>query len=121
VHTPRAFGSEQVWQLPVQAVPQQTPSTQKPERHWSLLVQSWPSPNFPQLPLTQRLGAVHSASVVQLIRQLRWSQDDGAQEMPTPTMHAPSPSQTLAGIRLSRPSQEESWQMVPAACLPQPP
>jgi hypothetical protein len=115
------LGSAQVWQLPLQAVPQQTPSTQNPERHWSLLVQSWPSPNFPQLPLMQRPGAAQSASVVQVIRQLCSSQDDGAHEMATPTMHEPSPSQTLAGTRLSRPSHADSRQMVPAACLAQPP
>jgi hypothetical protein len=38
------MAAEHAWQRPLQAVLQQTPSTQKPEVHWLAVVQGPPSP-----------------------------------------------------------------------------
>ncbi len=121
LHLPRALGRAQVWQAPPQAFSQQTPSTQKPLPHWSPLVQSWPSPRLPQLPPAQTAGAMHCMLLVQAVMQVPSSQVDGLHEMATPTIHMPSPSQTLGGTNFSRPSQAPSLQTVPAANLAQPP
>jgi hypothetical protein len=121
VHLPRAFGSPQVWQAPVQALSQQTPSTQNPEPHWPLFWQSCPGPNLPQLPSLQAVPGAQSESTVQLWRQLPRAQVDGAQPMATPTMQVPSPSHTLAGTSWPGPSQAESLHRVPGACFAQPP
>jgi hypothetical protein len=43
-------GSAHDWQLPVQAVPQQTPCSQWPLVHSSSLAQSWPVGRFPHDP-----------------------------------------------------------------------
>jgi hypothetical protein len=69
----------------------------------------------------QLLGGTHSVSTVQVWRQELPSQVDGSHEIPTPAMQVPSPSQTLAGTRLSLPAQADSLQIVPAMCLAQPP
>jgi hypothetical protein len=58
-HLPRLFESEQVWQAPVQALSQQTPSTQNFDMHSVPVVQVWPLPRRPQLPSTQALPATH--------------------------------------------------------------
>jgi hypothetical protein len=50
---------------PVQAPSQQTPSTQKPVPHSSLLAQAAPTNFLPQLPPTQGRPSAHSAEVVQ--------------------------------------------------------
>ena len=58
-HLPRVAGFEQLWQAPVQALSQQTPSTQKALSHSEFMVQVWPGPNLPQLPARQVLPATH--------------------------------------------------------------
>jgi hypothetical protein len=120
-HLPRASGLAQKVHLPVQALSQQTPSTQKLEAHWLLAVQSWPSPLGPQLPFTQALGGMHLSLPVQLLRQAPASQVEGAQESATPCTQVPSPSQRPAGVNLSLPSQLASLQTVPAENFAQPP
>jgi hypothetical protein len=57
-------------QLPVQAVRQQVPCSQKPLEHSVAPVQVAPLGRFPQLPPLQTLGATQSASAVQLARQV---------------------------------------------------
>jgi hypothetical protein len=57
---PRLFGNAQKLHLPVQALSQQTPSAQeRPDTHSAVVVQVWPLPRLPQLPLVQVLGAMH--------------------------------------------------------------
>jgi hypothetical protein len=56
-------------QVPVQAVAQQIPSSQKPERHSEAAPQAVLVGFLPQAPLTQTLGATQSASPVQPILQ----------------------------------------------------
>jgi hypothetical protein len=62
------------WQVPPQAVWQQTPETQFPLRHWLPAPQAAPSASSaPQVPvgpgLLQELDAAHCALEVQLVRQ----------------------------------------------------
>src|SRR5215207_10421527 len=64
---------------------------------------------------------MHWVLVVQAVMQTPSSQVDGLQEIATPTMQVPSPSQTLGGTNLSRPSQAPSLHTVPCANLAQPP
>jgi hypothetical protein len=57
-HLPRVVPA-QVMHSSVQALSQQTPSTQKLLSHWAFCSQVWPGPNLPQLPLRQVLPATH--------------------------------------------------------------
>ena len=57
-------------QLPVQAVRQHVPCSQKPLEHSVAPVQVAPLGRFPQLPPVQTLGATQSASAVQVARQV---------------------------------------------------
>ena len=57
-------------QVPVQAMPQQTPCSQKPELHSGPPPQAAPIGFLPQLPFTQLLGATHSPSLAQITRHL---------------------------------------------------
>jgi hypothetical protein len=50
---PREVERAQLWQAPVQAVEQQTPSAQKSLAHSLAAAQGWPSAFGPQLPFTQ--------------------------------------------------------------------
>jgi hypothetical protein len=121
VQVPRAPAEAQYWQRPAQAVLQQTPSTQLPLAHWSPLVQVWPLPRGPQLPLLQTLGATQSASAVQLCLQPPSWQMKGAQSSGWPLTHSPSPSHSEAPIKVRPALQMPMPQEVPAACLAQPP
>ena len=68
VQLPRAVDSAQDRQVPVQSDEQQTPWEQNVELHSVPLPQLPPSGFFPQLPPMQVLGAMQSASVVQVVR-----------------------------------------------------
>lgn len=57
-------------QLPVQAVRQHVPCSQKPLEHSVAPVQVAPLGRLPQLPPVQTLGATQSASAVQVPRQV---------------------------------------------------
>jgi hypothetical protein len=63
----------QAWQVPQGPVPQQTPSVQKPVRHWVPPVQAWPFGLRAQLLLEpepwQVSGATQSASALQVVLQ----------------------------------------------------
>ena len=63
----------QAWQVPQGPVPQQTPSVQKPVRHWVPPVQAWPFGLRAQLLLVpdpwQVSGATQSPSAVQVVLQ----------------------------------------------------
>jgi hypothetical protein len=107
--------------LSVQALSQQTPSTQCKDAHSRSAVQSRPLPLGPQLPPTQVRGATQVASLVQLFRQAPPAQVEGAQLMPTPASQAPSPSHRPAGTKLPLPSQRAGSHTVPAGQRLQPP
>jgi hypothetical protein len=69
MHLPSDEGSAQLWQAPVQAVSQQTPSTQKLLAQSEAAAQVWPFCLGPQLPLTQAMPAWQSASEAQPVPQ----------------------------------------------------
>jgi hypothetical protein len=105
VQVPRAAALAQYWQSPVQAVLQQTPSTQKPLMQSVAAAQVWPLPFLPQLPPWQVAGATHWLLSLQLGLQAVPSQTKGAQSMGVPIMQLPSPSHSLAGISMFVPAQ----------------
>jgi hypothetical protein len=69
VQRPSATDRAQEVHRPVQALSQQTPSTQKPDLHCWLVVQVTPLGRGPQLPLTQGLPITQSAFVLQVTVQ----------------------------------------------------
>jgi hypothetical protein len=89
VHMPGATGMAHERQPPSQASLQQTPSTQKPDRHMLPTVQLAPSSLRPQLPFTQWPPGLQSASTVQASRQAPWAQPKGAQSMTAPAWQFP--------------------------------
>ncbi len=107
-------GFAQKVHLPVQALSQQTPSTQKLEAHSLACSQSWPLPLGPQLPDTQLAGFWHLSLAVQLLRQLPASQVDGRQVTGRPGWQTPSPSHRPAGTNSSLPRQAGGMQTCPA-------
>jgi hypothetical protein len=66
---PSEVDSAQLWQAPVQAELQQTPSTQKLEAHSPPAEQGCPSDFGPQLPFTQVWPVTQSASLAQWLMQ----------------------------------------------------
>jgi len=93
VHCPGVPGKAHERQLPVQAVSQQTPSAQKPDWHWSAVLQGWPGPRRPQLPFKQACGDAQSAYEAHSSRQAPSAQIDGEQLMGVPGAQVPPVSQ----------------------------
>jgi hypothetical protein len=123
VHLPRLLESEQVWHAPLQALSQQTPSTQKFEAHSVAAVQAWPGPRRPQLPLVQALPVTHWSLPVQMRTHspLVASHFEGLHEMATPGTQVPSPSQVLGGTNWPVASHIPSAQTVSAGYFAQAP
>jgi hypothetical protein len=111
---PRALGEAQVWQAPAQSFSQQTPSTQTPLSHWSLLVQLCPAPNLPQLPLLQLLPGAHWLSAVQVRVHAPPAHFEGAQEMGRAARQVPAPSQIRGGKNCPSSAHRPSEQTVSA-------
>jgi hypothetical protein len=117
VHVPTLPGTLHDRQVPVQAVPQQTPCSQKPELHSGPPPHAAPIGFLPQLPLRQLLGAMQSASLVQIVRQRpSLAQLNGVHDWPGVGEQAPIPSQRNADVSVN-PAQAISWQTVPAGYL----
>jgi hypothetical protein len=116
VHEPALPVSAQDVQLPVQAVRQHAPCAQIPD------LQSVPAPQLapgglsPQLPETQKLPLVQSASAEQVVLQAPVDpQVQGAQDWLAAAGHgAPVPSQRPAKLSVD-PAQPACWQTTPAA------
>ena len=105
--------SAQDLQLPVQAVPQQTPCAQNPELHSALSPQVPPSGFLPQLFITHVLGAMQSASAVQVVRHWPLSPHlNGAHDCEAAPMQLPAPSHRPADVS-DDPVQPDIWQTVP--------
>ena len=113
VHMPGAVGMAHERQAPLQASLQQTPSTQKPERHMVPVVQLAPSSLSPQLPIRQWPPAEQSASLRQVSRQPAAEQAKGAQSITAPPWQLPWPLQVPAK-RSRLPSQAGGSHSVPA-------
>jgi len=69
VHVPTVPAIAQDWQVPPQAVPQQTPWAQKPDWHSAFAPHTEVSTFLVQLPPLQVNGATQSASAVQVALQ----------------------------------------------------
>ena len=69
-HVPGLAASAHDWQVPVQAVAQQTPWAQKPELHSAPVAQVAPRIFFEHVPPLQTLGETQSVSTVQVVLQI---------------------------------------------------
>jgi hypothetical protein len=117
VHVPTLLGTLHDRQVPEQALPQQTPCSQKPELHSGPPPQAAPIGFLPQLPLRQLFGAMQSASLAQMVRQrLSVAQLNGAHDWPGIDMQVPAPSQRNADVSVDT-AQPISLQTVPAGYL----
>jgi hypothetical protein len=104
----------QLTQGPLHATLQQNPSAQKPDAHWTPVVQLAPPGRLPQLPFTHLTSGAQSLSEAQPVRQalVTGSQLNGEQMVDGPSLHDPAPSQTRpSATRL--PLQAPGWQTVP--------
>jgi hypothetical protein len=104
-HLPGIIGSAQVRQAPVQALSQQTPSTQWLEAHSLASVQVWPFCLGPQVLLTQAIPVSQSRSVWQVVVQAPLPQRNGWQLVTSGGRQVPSPSQVPAVLSLLTPEQ----------------
>jgi hypothetical protein len=87
------------WQIPLHAVVQHAPSSQKPELHSSAVVHAPPSGFLPQLELMQVFGAAQSASFAQTVWQTAFApQMKGAQLWVAGVGHVPVASQRDARV-----------------------
>ena len=112
---PRDAESAHDLQIPVQAVWQQTPCSQKFERHSALLVQMAPGGLRPQRPFAQVAGDRQSASAVQVALQAAVPQRYGKQDIVPGTTQVPAPSQLDSAVnRLVAVGQVAGMQGVPA-------
>jgi hypothetical protein len=117
VHVPTLLGTLHERHVPVQALPQQTPCSQKPELHSGPPPHAAPIGFLPQLPLMQLLGAMQSASLMQMVRQRpSVPQLNGVHDCPAVVTHMPMPSQRNADVSVN-PVHAISWQTVPAGYL----
>jgi hypothetical protein len=120
VQVPGAEARAQLRQAPVQALLQQTPSTQKPERHSPAPPQVWPGSLGPQLPFTQARPVSQSALVVQRELHAPPTQANGVHGCTPGGRQVPRPSQVPAV--LSRfPVQDGATHWVSAGYLAHPP
>jgi hypothetical protein len=103
-------------QVPVHAVEQQAPCAHMPELQSRSAPQLAPMGFLPQLPLLQVLGAMQSASVVQVV--LHWPvvpHMNGAHDCPVMVgQAAPVPSQRPAKVNVE-PVHPAFWQTTPGA------
>jgi hypothetical protein len=114
--TPRLPASAHDRQVPVQAVPQQTPCWQKPLAHSPGVVQSTPVTFLPQIVPLQTFPAVQSALVAHAARQvpvvaLHIYEPHGCC---VPGVHTPAPSQRPARVAVAV-EQLGGTQVVPFA------
>jgi hypothetical protein len=108
-------------QVPVQAMPQQTPCSQKLELHSGPPPQAAPIGFLPQLPLMQLLGAMQSLSLLQIVLQRpSAAHRNGAHDCPATVSHLPAPSQRAEVVSVE-PLHPISLQIVPAGNLSQAP
>jgi hypothetical protein len=113
---PRDCVSAQDLQTPWQVVSQQTPCSQFPDRHSSLLAQIAPFGCRPQNPFTHAAGGWHCAFDVHEAKQALVSQRYGKQAVEAGVMQAPAPLQRDCAVEaLVAAGQVASMQGVPAA------
>jgi hypothetical protein len=98
LHTPRELPSAQDLQVPVQADSQQTPCSQKFERHSSFLRQTAPFDLRPHDPFTQTAGDWHWLSAVHDGRHASVPQMNGKHGLAPGVTHVPAPSQVDSAV-----------------------
>ena len=98
LHEPRDAVSAQDLQMPVHADSQQTPCSQKLERHSSFLRQTAPFGLRPQDPFMQTAGDWHLLSAVHDGRHASVPQVNGKQAFAAGVTHVPAPSQVDSGV-----------------------
>ena len=99
LHTPADVVSAHDLQMPVQAVWQQTPCSQKLERHSFLLMQIAPFALRPQKPPVQTAGDWQSASAMHDGLQAAVPQRYGKQGIGLGVTQVPAPSQADSGVK----------------------
>jgi hypothetical protein len=92
VHAPSVADSAHDWQVPAQAVLQQTPCAQKPETHSAPVAHARPLTLSPHDPFVQTAGEAQSASEVQVPLQTPVPHRNGKQDPVAGVTHAPAPS-----------------------------
>ena len=101
VQVPRLPTTAHDWQVPVQAVAQQTPSVQMPLTHSSLPPHELPGALSPHLPPLQTAGGAQSAFEAQVERQEgTTSQRYGKQDAAGGITQTPAPSQVAVGVNV---------------------
>jgi hypothetical protein len=120
VHLPGAEESEQLRQAPVQAVSQQTPSTQWVERHSVLAPQGAPFGLGPQRPFTHAWPESQSLSARQTLLHAPSAQLYGLQFCTPCGRQVPRPSQ-VPGVLRRVPVHDGGMHWVSAAYFSQPP
>src|SRR3954470_16656314 len=98
VQVPSLLGSAHDVHTPLQAVSQQTPCAQLPERHSSAPAQVLPLSLRPHDPLVQTAGAAQSASAVQVALHTALPHRNGKHELPGGVTQAPAPSHDDTGV-----------------------
>jgi hypothetical protein len=113
LHVPRLFVAAQVWQLPVQAVLQQTPSTQKPLAQSAVAAQAVPLISCgTQTPAAQWDPAVQSAFEPQVTAQELAPHVNAPHDVLVPALQVPAPSQVPADVYVD-PLHDSPAQIVP--------
>src|SRR5450432_2942690 len=112
--------SAQLRQPPSHAPSQQTPSTQRPDRHSVAPPHGWPRFFLPHWPLTQAWPLSQSLSVTQLCVQAPLVQRKGEQFCTPRGRHVPLPSHVPAVLRRV-PVHVAGRQIVSGAYFAQPP
>jgi hypothetical protein len=101
-HSPTMPAAAQVWHVPLHPSPQQTPSSQMLDMHWSSPVHGTPKACFGwQWPDASHQGRssgapVQSLSLAQVVRQASLLQAYGRQDITPPAVQVPAPSHVLA-------------------------
>jgi hypothetical protein len=103
---PPGDGKSQRAHLPLQALVQHTPSTQKPELQSLGEVQLWPAVRCcPQLPLVQVFGDAHCVVLVQRVGHAAPAHRNGPQSAVPRSAQVPLPSQVEARCKRVAPLQ----------------
>jgi hypothetical protein len=111
---PAAPESAQDMQVPLHAVPQQTPWAQTVLLHSVPLEQTAPFGLSPHDPEMQDAGIAQSLSVAQVALQAFVPQENGKQEDEAGTPQVPAPSQVPPGVKVvPLAGQLAPWQAVP--------
>jgi hypothetical protein len=114
VHVPTVPVRLHDWQVPTQAVAQQTPCAQKPVPHSGPEPQATPTPFLTQLPPMQLNGAIQSASTVHVALQAFVPQAYGSHIDVVAAWQVPVPLHDLDEVSVE-PVQLAVAQVVPAA------